>query len=100
MVLLSSMTQMNSALSSSFESPGLPEAGEMLSEATEWQEIVQLLRQAAQLAAERNAPSELFMQAAWEACLDARPGLREQIADKELRSQLKKLRKRGLVGAA
>jgi hypothetical protein len=40
------------------------------------------------------------MQAAWAACLDARPGLREEIADKELRAQLKKLRKRGLVAAA
>jgi hypothetical protein len=65
-----------------------------------WNEVAQLLRRAAELAAARGIESELFMQAAWSACLDARPGLREQIADKELRSQLKKLRKRGLVGAA
>jgi hypothetical protein len=61
---------------------------------------MQLLRRAAQLAAQRGAESERFMQAAWAACLDARPGLREELADKELRAQLKKLRKRGLVGAA
>jgi hypothetical protein len=40
------------------------------------------------------------MDAAWEACLEARPELREELADKELRAQLKKLRKRGLVGKA
>jgi hypothetical protein len=40
------------------------------------------------------------MQAAWAACLDASPGLREELADKELRSQLKKLRKRGLIASA
>jgi len=55
-------------------------------------EVTQLLRRAAELAAARGVESELFMQAAWSACLDARPGLREQIADKELRSQLRKLR--------
>jgi hypothetical protein len=65
-----------------------------------WRDVMQLLRRAAQLAAERGTESELFMQAAWAACLDARPGLREELADKELRAQLKKLRKRGLVGAA
>jgi hypothetical protein len=65
-----------------------------------WREVVQLLRRAAQLAAERGAESDLFMQAAWAACLEARPGLREALADKELRSQLKKLRKRGLVAKA
>lgn len=65
-----------------------------------WWDVMQLLRRAAQLAAQRGAESERFMQAAWLACLDARPGLREELADKELRAQLKKLRKRGLVGAA
>jgi hypothetical protein len=61
---------------------------------------VQLLERAADLAADRGIDSDLFMQAAWTACLDARPGLREQLEDKELRSRLKKLRKRGLVGTA
>ena len=40
------------------------------------------------------------MDAAWEACLEARPGLREKLVDKELKAQLRKLRKRGLVGQA
>ena len=65
-----------------------------------WRDVVHLLRRAAKLAAEHSSETELFMQAAWAACLDARPGLREQLEDKELRAQLKKLRKRGLVGAA
>lgn len=60
----------------------------------------QLLRRAADLAAAAGIDSDDFMQAAWNACLDARPGLREELEDKELRSQLKKLRKRGLIGRA
>jgi hypothetical protein len=73
---------------------------EVAGDDTSWRDVVQLLRRAAQLAAERGAETELFMQAAWTACLDARPGLREEIADKELRAQLKKLRKRGLIASA
>lgn len=67
---------------------------------TAWKDVVHLLRRAAKLAAEHSSDTDLFMQAAWAACLDARPGLREQLEDKELRAQLKKLRKRGLVGSA
>lgn len=67
---------------------------------TSWQDVAHLLRRAAQLAAEHGVESERFMHAAWGACLDARPGLREELADKELRAQLKKLRKRGLVANA
>ena len=40
------------------------------------------------------------MSAAWNALLAAHPGMREELADKELRTQLKKLRKQGLVGMA
>jgi len=67
---------------------------------TTWGDIMKLLRQAAQLAAARGAETDRFMQAAWLACLDARPGLREELEDKELRAQLKKLRKRGLIANA
>jgi hypothetical protein len=89
------MAQPNPALT-----PPPSESSELLLDAAPWREVVQLLRQAARLAAERGSESEQFMQAAWAACLEARPGLREEIADKELRAQLKKLRKRGLVGIA
>jgi hypothetical protein len=73
---------------------------EARSDDASWREVVQLLRRAAKLAAERGAETDRFMEAAWVACLDAVPGLREQLADKELRAQLKKLRKRGLVAQA
>lgn len=65
-----------------------------------WRDVVQLLRRAAQLAAERSGDTDLFMQAAWAACLDARPGLREELEDKELLAQIEMLRQRGLVAAA
>jgi len=67
---------------------------------TAWPDTMQLLRRAAQLSAARGIETDHFMQAAWTACLEARPGLREELEDKELRSQLKKLRKRGLVASA
>lgn len=103
MVLLNYMAQPNSALTPSPFGPSspsgaVPELAEP-GDAT-WREVVHLLQRAAELAADRGVDSELFMQAAWTACLDARPGLREKLEDKELRSQLKKLRKRGLVGSA
>ena len=59
-----------------------------------------LLHRAAQAAAATNVASEDFMSAAWQAFLDTHPGMREELEDKALRSQLKKLRKRGLVAAA
>jgi hypothetical protein len=65
-----------------------------------WKDLQQLLRRAAQLSAERGVDSDRFMEAAWAACLEARPGLREALEDKELRAQLKKLRKRGLIAEA
>jgi len=62
--------------------------------------IEKLLTRAAELAAEQGIETEVFMDAAWEACLESRPGLREKLVDKELKAQLRKLRKRGLVGQA
>jgi hypothetical protein len=90
------MAQPNSALSSPREAAPEP----VPEDTTSWRDVVQLIRRAAQLAAERGVDSDLFMQAAWAACLDARPGLRAQLEDKELRKELRKLRKRGLVAAA
>lgn len=63
-------------------------------------ELVGLLKRAAELAADHELDNDDFMSAAWNAILDAHPGLRERLVDKELRSQLKRLRKRGLVGSA
>jgi hypothetical protein len=68
---------------------------------TKWpDEVGRLLDEAAKLAAKHGFPAEAFMAAAWQHCLDSHPGLREELEDKELRSQLKKLRKQGLLGTA
>jgi hypothetical protein len=77
-----------------------PKAAEPPADRAPTKEALRLLRRAAQLAAEDGMASEAFMQAAWNSCLDARPGLRAELEDRELRSQLKKLRKRGLVARA
>lgn len=58
------------------------------------------LARAATLAAKNELSSDEFMAAAWQAYLDSHPGMREQLEDKALRSELKKLRKRGLVASA
>ncbi len=94
MVLLVSMSQTNSALLD-------PESFADAPDPASWpKEVERLLGEAAQLAAKYGLPSEAFMAAAWERCLDSHPGLREELEDKELRSQLKKLRKRGLLASA
>jgi len=88
------MSQTNPALSN-------PESFADAPDRASWpQEVGRLLEEAARLAAKHGLPSEAFMAAAWEQCLDSRPGLREELEDKELRSQLKKLRKRGLLATA
>jgi hypothetical protein len=59
-----------------------------------------LLRRAAESAASEGLPSDEFVTAAWQAYLAAHPGMREELEDKALRSELKKLRKRGLIASA
>lgn len=59
-----------------------------------------LLNRAAVEAAAEGVSSEEFVNAAWQAFLAAHPGMREELEDKALRSELKKLRKRGLIASA
>ena len=92
MVLLWGMSQPNSAVMQ----PSRTEPVELAA----LQEIAALLEQAAQLAAANGIEGEGFKRAAWNAYLDARPGLREQLEDRQLRAQLRKLRRRGLVASA
>jgi hypothetical protein len=67
----------------------------------EWSaEVEELLTKASALCAEHGVDPDAFMQAAWAACLDSRPGLREQLVDQELTAQVDNLRSRGLVGSA
>ena len=63
-------------------------------------ELARLLTQAAELAATQQLDADDFMSAAWDAYLDAIPGLRQHLADKELKKELKKLRKQGLIATA
>ncbi len=63
-------------------------------------ELEALLAHAADLSARHDLPKEAFMAAAWNAYLTARPGLREELEERELKSQLKKLRKQGLLAQA
>ena len=63
-------------------------------------DIAELLKRAADVAASEGIPSDAFMQVAWQAFLAAHPGMREELEDKALRSELKKLRKRGLIATA
>lgn len=96
MLLLAAMSQPNTA-----RSPLRLVAEMPVEETSTWhEELTALLASAAELAAEQGITTEQFMTAAWSACLDARPGLREELADKELRSRLRKLRKQGLIGTA
>jgi hypothetical protein len=97
MVLLVLMSQTNSALSN-FES--FAAAPSVDDNASFPAELGNLLHQAAELAAKSGVATETFMAAAWAACLESHPGLREELEDKELKSQLKKLRKRGLIAMA
>jgi hypothetical protein len=64
------------------------------------EELETLLLHAADLSARHEVGKEAFMAAAWNAFLAARPGLREELEERELKSQLKKLRKQGMIALA
>ena len=59
-----------------------------------------LLAQAAALGARHGVEADAFMQGAWAAFIDARPGLREQLEEAHLKNQLDELRKQGRLGEA
>ena len=63
-------------------------------------QLTELLAQAAKLAAEHDLRPDDFMTAAWSACLEARPALREQLELAHAVAQLDAMRERGLVGQA
>lgn len=63
-------------------------------------DLDRVLARAAKLAVDTGISSDVFMAAAWQALLDNHPGMREELEDKALRSELKKLRKRGLIASA
>lgn len=59
-----------------------------------------LLARAAKIAATQDLDSDAFMAAAWQAYLASHPGMREELEDKALRTELRRLRKRGLIALA
>jgi hypothetical protein len=63
-------------------------------------QLEELLTQAAELGARHGVDADAFMKGAWAAYIDARPGLREQIEEMQLKNQLEELRKQGRIGGA
>jgi len=60
----------------------------------------QTLIDAARAAATSGTSLEDWMAEAWNAFMEARPGLREQLADLQLLAQLEELRTSGRIGNA
>jgi hypothetical protein len=66
-----------------------------------WQFMLDvLLHQAAALCVQNGVDIEAFMHGAWSAYVETRPGMRDQIEESQLRSQLDELRKFGRLGTA
>lgn len=63
-------------------------------------QLDELLAQAAELGARHGVDADAFMRGAWSAYIDARPGLREQLEEMQLKNQLEELRKLGRIGEA
>lgn len=63
-------------------------------------ELSDLLERAGTLAASMGVSLDTWMKDAWTAYVDARPGLREHIADMQLLAQLNELRQSGKLGQA
>ncbi len=59
-----------------------------------------LLDHAAALSVVQEVLLDDFMRTAWQAYMDARPGLREQLEDRKMTARLDELRARGQVGRA
>lgn len=83
--------------STSAQKVGASEAPETLSPAGE---LSVLLGRAAKLAASMGLDLDAWMRAAWNVYVDARPGLREHLADMQLIAELEALRQNGRIGQA
>lgn len=63
-------------------------------------EVGHLLIEAATLCIQHGLDVDVYMSSAWAAYVEARPGMRDQLEELELRDQLEELRKAGRIGAA
>lgn len=81
--------------------PALNESPRLEPPASDWlAELAAALERAAEIAAANGIDGDVFKRAAWDAYLNARPGLRQELEDKQLKAQLRKLRRQGLIGQA
>jgi len=68
---------------------------------TSWQhEVSELLARAAKLCVEHEVEMDPFVRGAYSAYLDARPGLKEELAEQHLRAQLEEMRQAGRIANA
>lgn len=66
-----------------------------------WQFMLDvLLHQAAALCVQHGVDVDAFMNGAWSAYVETRPGMRDQLEEMQLRNQLDELRKLGRLGTA
>jgi hypothetical protein len=63
-------------------------------------EVVQLLQQAAALCIEHGIDVDAYMNGAWSAYVETRPGMRDQLEEAQLIAQLDELRKLGRLSQA
>ncbi|HET7504405.1 MAG TPA: hypothetical protein VFK02_25460 [Kofleriaceae bacterium] len=62
--------------------------------------VSQLLSQAAALCIEHGVDVDAYMSGAWAAYVEARPGMRDQLEEMQLRDQLDELRRLGRLASA
>jgi hypothetical protein len=66
-----------------------------------WQvEVSELLSQAAELCIEHGVDVDGYMSGAWATYVEARPGMRDQLEEAQLREQLAELRQLGRLASA
>jgi hypothetical protein len=66
-----------------------------------WQaEVGELLMQAAVLSVQHDVELDGFMQGAWSAYVESRPGMRDYLEEMQLRDQLDEIRKLGKMADA
>jgi hypothetical protein len=64
------------------------------------EEVSELLARAAELCVEHDVDVDPFVRGAYSAYLEANPGMREELADRELERQLAEMRKQGRLPTA
>jgi hypothetical protein len=64
------------------------------------EQLSELLARAAELCAEHDVDVDPFVRGAYSAYLEAHPGMREELADRELQRQLAEMRRQGRLPTA